>query len=221
MTAASLRLWTDVPACPQRHKFTVPFALENARDLLVWRLAVIPDEIPRPTAPFLQCLPLTARDPFNRPIVVVKLSSLFQTAEDARTTLIYYMEMLRLNLEGINEASSDDEQPVLQYVAMVDIGGLSVQSVVGRYHVNHILRSYSAPCNVQQNVDIIGWFIYELVPRFPGMLAAGNETIHIEFPPNTDVLLGSLHPQLFLGTFRGVEHSQVWLYPSFLTSVLS
>ncbi|KAI0743967.1 CRAL-TRIO domain-containing protein [Daedaleopsis nitida] len=138
----------------RRHKFTVPFALENARDLLVWRLAVIPDVIPRPTTPFLRCLPQTARDPFHRPILVVQLSRLLEVTEDVRTTLIYYMELLRLNLEAVNDAGRADreDQPVLQYVALVDIGGISVQSV--------------------QNVDIISWFIYELVPRFPGMLAA-------------------------------------------------
>ena len=106
------------------------FALENARDLLVWRLAVIPEDIPHPTTPFLHCLPLTARDPFNRPIVVVKLSQLFEAPDDVRTTLIHYMELLRLALEAVNTANGDDEHPVLQIVALVDIGGVSVQNVV-------------------------------------------------------------------------------------------
>ncbi|RPD78618.1 CRAL/TRIO domain-containing protein [Lentinus tigrinus ALCF2SS1-7] len=151
------RLWLNdtqsVFRLLRRHKFTIPFALENAGDLLLWRLAVIPDEIPRPAAPFLQCLPLTACDPFDRPLVVVKLSRLFEASEDVRPTLINYMELLRLNLERVNkeEGAKEKDSPVLQYIALMDIGGISVQNV---------------------NVDIISWFLYELLPRFPGMLAA-------------------------------------------------
>ncbi|KAI0695008.1 CRAL/TRIO domain-containing protein [Cerioporus squamosus] len=138
----------------RRHKFTIPFALENTRDVLLWRLAVIPDEIPRPTVPFLQCLPLTALDPFNRPVVVIKLSRLFEASEDVRPSLINYLELLRLNLKSINENGSfeGEDAPVLQYIALMDIGGMSVQNM--------------------QNVDIVTWFLYELLPRFPGMLAA-------------------------------------------------
>lgn len=106
------------------------FALENARDLLVWRAAVIPDIILRPATPFLHCLPLTACDPYGRPLVVVKLSKLFEPSEDVRTTLIYYMELLRLNLEAVNAANDEDRHPILQYVALLDIGGISVQNVV-------------------------------------------------------------------------------------------
>ncbi|RDX54948.1 CRAL/TRIO domain-containing protein [Lentinus brumalis] len=153
------RLWlTDTQSVfrlLRRQKFTVSFALENARDILLWRLAVIPDEIPRPPVPFLQCLPLTARDPFDRPLVVIKLSKLLEASEDVRPTLINYLELLRLNLQRINEDDSTEGKevrPVLQYIALMDIGGISVQNM--------------------QNVDIVTWFLYELLPRFPGMLAA-------------------------------------------------
>ncbi|KAI1795508.1 CRAL/TRIO domain-containing protein [Ganoderma leucocontextum] len=139
----------------KRHKFTVSFALENARDVLLWRLAVIPAAIPRPPTPFLQCLPRNAQDPFGRPIVVVKLSQLLGSPQDVRPALVQYMELLRLNLEAVNgkrEAVDDHERPILQYIALIDIDGFSMQSV--------------------QSVDLITWFLYELVPRFPGMLAA-------------------------------------------------
>ena len=118
--------------CHQRHKFTIPFALEDARDLLLWRLAVIPDELPRPAVPFLQCLPLTARDLFDRPIVVVKLAKLFEASEDVRPTLINYLEVLRLTLERVNGDGSPESEacPILQYIALMDIGGISMQNVV-------------------------------------------------------------------------------------------
>ncbi|KAL1945915.1 hypothetical protein VTO73DRAFT_1917 [Trametes versicolor] len=136
----------------RRHKFTVPFALEHVRDILLWRLAVIPASIPRGTSSFLQCLPLAARDPLGRPIVVVKLAGLFECSGNVREALIRYMELLRLNLEAINvNAGEGNPSPVMQYVALLDIGGISVQSV---------------------STEVVSWYVLELVPRFPGMLAA-------------------------------------------------
>ncbi|KAH9858898.1 CRAL-TRIO domain-containing protein [Lenzites betulinus] len=137
----------------RRHKFTVPFALEHARDILLWRLAVIPTEIPRCSSPFLYCLPRSSRDLFHRPIMVLKLAKLFEYSGDVREALIHYVELLRLNLEELNASASDADHPgpILQYVALLDIGGVSVQSV---------------------STDLLSWYILELVPRFPGMLAA-------------------------------------------------
>ncbi|PIL36055.1 hypothetical protein GSI_01715 [Ganoderma sinense ZZ0214-1] len=139
----------------KRHKFTVSFALESARDVLLWRLAVISAPVPRPPISFLRCLPSNAQDPFGRPIVVVKLSQLLGSRQDVRPALVQYMELLRLNLEAVNRERvtlDDHEQPILQYIALIDIDGISMQSV--------------------QSLDLITWFLYELVPRFPGMLAA-------------------------------------------------
>ncbi|KAI8993943.1 CRAL-TRIO domain-containing protein [Trametes punicea] len=139
----------------RRHKFTVPFALEHARDTLLWRLAAVPPTIPHRPASFLRCLPHECRDPFHRPIIVVKLAQLFEASEDVRGTLTHNMELLRLNLKALNENSdagdSGSSIPVLQYVALLDIGGVSVQHA---------------------NADLISWFVFELIPRFPGMFAA-------------------------------------------------
>ncbi|KAI0358623.1 CRAL/TRIO domain-containing protein [Trametes cingulata] len=151
------RLWLEdlqsIFRVLRRHKFTIPFALEHARDTLLWRLAVLPTRIPPSPSWFLRCLPLTSRDPFGRPVVVVKLARLFDFNGDVREALIRYMELLRLNLQAINEAASRDahSEPVLQYVALLDIGGISVQNA---------------------NTDLVTWYLFELVPRFPGMLAA-------------------------------------------------
>ncbi|KAJ8461843.1 hypothetical protein ONZ51_g11278 [Trametes cubensis] len=138
----------------QRHKFTVPFTLEHARDTLLWRLAVIPADLPYHTPPFIQCLPLEHRDPCGRPVIVVRLAQLFQFSGDVREALVHYMERLRLNLQSMNciDAREDGSRtPILQYVALLDIGGISVQNA---------------------NMDLMTWYIFELVPRFPGMLAA-------------------------------------------------
>lgn len=155
----------------QRHKFTVPFALEHVRDILLWRLAVIPASIPRGTSSFLQCLPLAARDPLGRPIVVVKLAGLFECSGNVREALIRYMELLRSNLEAINaNAGEGNPSPVMQYVALLDIGGISVQSVVCP---SSLFRS-TQQTDKQQSTEVVSWYVLELVPRFPGMLAASE-----------------------------------------------
>lgn len=143
--------------------------MEHVRDILLWRLAIIPAEIPRGTSSFLQCLPLTARDPIGRPIVVVKLAGLFECSGNVREALIRYMELLRLNLEAIN-ATAGEASPVMQYVALLDIGGISVQSVV---RPSSLARS-TQRADKKQSTDVVSWFVLELVPRFPGMLAASE-----------------------------------------------
>ncbi|KAI0335044.1 CRAL/TRIO domain-containing protein [Cubamyces sp. BRFM 1775] len=138
----------------KRHKFTVPFTLEHARDTLLWRLAVIPADLPPRPPSFIQCLPLEHRDPCGRPVIVVRLAQLFQFSGDVREALVHYMERLRLNLQLMNRVDAREDgnrMPILQYVALLDIGGISVQNA---------------------NMDLMTWYIFELVPRFPGMLAA-------------------------------------------------
>lgn len=101
--------------------------------MLLWRLAVISTPVPRPPTPFLRCLPRNAQDPFGRPIVVVKLSQLLGSPQDVRPALVQYMELLRLNLEAVNrerEALDVHERPILQYIALIDIDHISMQSVV-------------------------------------------------------------------------------------------
>ena len=72
-------------------------------------------------------------DPFGRPIVVVKLCDLFGSTHDVRPALIHYMELLRLHLHTLNNqrgAAEGQGRPVLQYVALLDIGRIPMQSVV-------------------------------------------------------------------------------------------
>lgn len=126
--------------------------------------------------PFLQCLPSDTRDPFGRPIVVLKLAQLLESPDEARPALIHYTELLRRNLEAINtervRTSQECEIPILQYIALIDIGGMSVQSVVRPFGACCEVRHHNVPLG--QSIDLITWFVYELIPRFPGMLGAGK-----------------------------------------------
>ncbi|OSD07045.1 CRAL/TRIO domain-containing protein [Trametes coccinea BRFM310] len=140
----------------KRHKFTVPFALEHARDTLLWRLASIPTTTYRHSASLIRCLPLTCRDPFERPILIIRVAEILRAPGDVREVLVHHMEQLRLNLKALNEGTNPGDTdgefvPILQYVALFDIANISVQDT---------------------NMDLITWFIFELIPRFPGMLAA-------------------------------------------------
>ena len=64
---------------------------------------------------------------------MVKLCDLFGSTHDVRPALIHYMELLRLHLHTLNNqrgAAEGQERPVLQYVALLDIGRIPMQSVV-------------------------------------------------------------------------------------------
>ncbi|TCD67867.1 hypothetical protein EIP91_011864 [Steccherinum ochraceum] len=138
----------------KRHKFTTSFALEALQNTLTWRVSVLPPLDAAPPTPFLRCLPPTAHDPFGRPIVLMRLAELTGTSEALRPIIIRNMELFRLHLESMNAHRGADigHRPILQYVALLDIKSVSF--------------------NNMHNVDLLSWYINELVPRFPGMLAA-------------------------------------------------
>ncbi|KAI0683144.1 hypothetical protein BC835DRAFT_1396842 [Cytidiella melzeri] len=135
----------------RRHKFTNSFALETLRTTLPWRLATLPPSSSRAPSPYLRCLPMDVRDPFGRPIIVVQLSSLWDAGEDLKASLFHNVELMRLHLVRINEREPG-ARPILQYVALLDIKGLAFNGV--------------------QSVQLLNWFVHELIPKFPGLLAA-------------------------------------------------
>ncbi|KAL7281492.1 hypothetical protein ACG7TL_004807 [Trametes sanguinea] len=84
------------------------------------------------------------------------VAEILRAPGDVREVLVHHMEQLRLNLKALNEGTNPGDTdgefvPILQYVALFDIANISVQDT---------------------NMDLITWFIFELIPRFPGMLAA-------------------------------------------------
>lgn len=112
----------------QRHKFTTSFALEALRTTLIWRMRSLPPLNSVPPSPFLRCLPTNCRDPFDRPILVVQLSGLSENTEDLRAVLLRNTERLRFHLSMLN--ASRGTSPILQYVALLDIKGVSLSSLV-------------------------------------------------------------------------------------------
>ena len=112
----------------QRHKFITSYALKAFRETLAWRLTSLPDSTFCPLALSLHCLPAAACDPFGPPVLLIRLSSLIQN-EDLRPSLVQNMECLRLHLERMNK-DNETTRPVLQYVALLDVEGLSFRAVV-------------------------------------------------------------------------------------------
>lgn len=73
------------------------------------------------------------QDPFGRPIVVIRLSGITESPHDMRLTLLRNVELIRLHLQQLNrdrEVQDDGFRPTLQCVALLDIKGVSFNSVV-------------------------------------------------------------------------------------------
>ncbi|KDR75091.1 hypothetical protein GALMADRAFT_122666 [Galerina marginata CBS 339.88] len=135
----------------RRNKFTRSFSLEAIQKNLLWRFENLwPVELPFPI-PTVHCLPSDIRDPFGRPILVVELIPVGEALDSQKRFLIRAFEQLRLHLKKVYDLSEDDPRPPLQYVVLLDLRQLSFQSI---------------------NIDFFTWTVREVVPRFPGMIAA-------------------------------------------------
>jgi hypothetical protein len=147
-------MWTaievDTNLFLQRHKFTKAFSLESLRLILTWRLTHLKSQNPTafPPSP-LHILPSPASDILGRPIVVLRLAKLATLQPDPREHILRSVEGLRLNLHNINssassfsESTSDD--PVLQYVLLVDMVDASMSNFV-RPVPNPVLISEYSP----------------------------------------------------------------------------
>ncbi|KAJ7020002.1 CRAL-TRIO domain-containing protein [Mycena alexandri] len=133
----------------RRNKFTRSFALESIRKTLVWRFTHLWPPDPSPMR-FVHCLPSPARDPFGRPILVVKVVSFNDSSDAYKPLIIQGLESLRLHLKRLND-DTQQSLPTLQYVILLDLKNLSTQSL---------------------NIDLVTWTLREAIPRFPGLLAA-------------------------------------------------
>ncbi|GBE80468.1 CRAL-TRIO domain-containing protein [Sparassis latifolia] len=158
-TEERVRQWLeDIPSIfrvLKRNKFIASFAMESLRTTIAWRIRELPHPIPGPPTSLLRCFPSAACDPFGRPIVLLKLATMTEALGDVRQSIINSMEILRLHLMKVNvKVSTEDPvpRPVLQCVMLLDVDGVSLHNL--------------------QRLDLATWYIYELMPRFPGMLAA-------------------------------------------------
>lgn len=66
-------------------------------------------------------------------MVVLRLAPLCNNTPDLKSTILHNMELLRLHLENLNR-SCDHKSLVLQYTALLDIGGMSLHNVVSFIH---------------------------------------------------------------------------------------
>ena len=110
-------------------------------------------------------LPDPARDPFGRPILCVDASILNELNNESLPSLTRTIEALRLHLQSLLR----DESGPLQYTVLLDLKDLSMQSIVSSLFVHRNSRYLSIS---RQSVDMIYTFIGEVIPRFPGMIAA-------------------------------------------------
>lgn len=137
----------------RHHRFIRSFALEAMHTTLIWRLNALLRLLVMHPSPLLHCIPPPICDPLGRPLVFIRLSELL-TCEETETEsvmdgLLISLERLRIHLRSLNELSN--REITLQCVFLIDLEGLSIHSV---------------------NLDILTWFMKEVVPRYPGMLGA-------------------------------------------------
>jgi hypothetical protein len=70
-------------------------------------------------------------DPFDRPIIVLKMVAFNQASDAIRPWVLHVFELLRLNLERLN--GNVGTNPVLQYIVLLDLDGLLLQNLVSRF----------------------------------------------------------------------------------------
>ena len=144
--------------------------MESIRRILVWRLNHLHSKF--------RCLALSRfhvlanPDPFGRPIILLKVADLLELPEIGKDLFVPTMEILRGHLQQLNDDRLffGETQPILQYVVILDVAGLSIRSIVS--FLDSFPESLRTMCI--QSVDLINWTLREIIPRFPGMLAAGT-----------------------------------------------
>ncbi|KAF8629135.1 hypothetical protein AX17_005721 [Amanita inopinata Kibby_2008] len=132
----------------KRNNFTRSFAMEAVRKTLIWRLNNLWPSVPCSSRNFLHCLPSDVLDPFNRPIIIIKMIAFNQTTDAIKPLLLHVFESLRVYLQQLSD--NLEENPTLQYIVLLDLDGLLLQNL---------------------NIGLVAWTIREVIPRFPGMVA--------------------------------------------------
>ena len=87
----------------------------------------------------LRCLP--TYDPFGRPILVIKAIPLDKDTKLLRRSIIKAFEQLRIYLKVLYDRTKNAGEPPLQYVALLDLSLLSLQSIVRNSHVKVFFHS--------------------------------------------------------------------------------
>ena len=144
--------------------------MESIRRILVWRLNHLHSKFRCPALSRFRVL--SNPDPFGRPIILLKVADLLELPDIGKDFFVPTMEILRGHLQQLNDDRLlfGETQPTLQYVVILDVAGLSIRSIVSSF--DSFPESLRTMCI--QSVDLINWTMREIIPRFPGMLAAGT-----------------------------------------------
>lgn len=102
----------------------------------MWRLNVLRPQLTGPLLRKYHILPNP--DPFGRPIIVVRISDLKEVEGTLKNLLIPTMEDLRVQLKSFNDSrfhggSGGSTLPILQYVVLLDLAGLTIQNIVSHW----------------------------------------------------------------------------------------
>lgn len=116
--------------------------MESIRQNLVWRINNIYPKVGEPPLRLLHCLPSAVTDPFKRPIIVLKISDLAaeRGTEDFKSMLMPTIDRLQAHLKELNGWDGECKEPVSQYIVLLDLAGVSMQSVVRNIRIFQIYR---------------------------------------------------------------------------------
>ena len=89
-------------------------------------------------------LPPSCRDPLGRPILVFNLAPFFGLAsrslDDTKDLILWLDDTMRWYLRKINKDSGQNT-PALQFVAIVNVQGVNVSSMVGSCYISMVSES--------------------------------------------------------------------------------
>ncbi|KAF9653956.1 CRAL/TRIO domain-containing protein [Thelephora ganbajun] len=99
-------------------------------------------------------LPSSCRDPLGRPTLVFNLSVFFELAsrslDDTKDLILWLDDTMRWYLRKVSKESGQ-RTPVLQFVAIVNVQGVTLSSSV---------------------TDLVTWYYQDVQPHYPGMMGA-------------------------------------------------
>jgi hypothetical protein len=91
-----------------------------------------------------RALPPNCRDPLGRPTLIFNLAAFFElvsrSMDDTKDLILWLDDTMRRYLRKISKESGR-ETPVLQFVAIVDVRGVNVSSVVRSSHLPWVRKS--------------------------------------------------------------------------------
>jgi hypothetical protein len=121
----------------QRHKYTTSFALQALRKTLVWRVTTLSRYMSSMGFPagsgVFRVLTPSCRDPLGRPTLVLNLAAFLElvsrSLDDTKDLILWLDETMRWYLQQISKESGG-VTPALQFVAIVNVEGVTMSSVV-------------------------------------------------------------------------------------------